>query len=169
MRRNAKLFAVYSLLVMFALIPTACIKKVSEPFRYSGYTTQKYNSYTRASEYIAVSDGTKLAATRFLPSEDPSEGPYPAVFIFTPYHRESINLETGEIVSPMILDIIPFLTSYGYAVVIADIRGTGASQGVKVVDRDPRVGEDGRNVINWIATQSWCDGNVGMIGGSYVG
>ena len=29
--------------------------------------------------------------------------------------------------------------------------------------------EDGYDTIEWVASEPWCDGNVGMMGGSYVG
>jgi hypothetical protein len=61
------------------------------------------------------------------------------------------------------------LTSYGYAVVIGDMRGTGASYGVKEVDMGPQLALDGKDLVDWIEIQPWCDGNVGMFGGSYWG
>jgi len=55
----------------------------------------------------------------------------------------------------------------GYAVVIQDIRGTGASEG----EFYPRVSEmnDGYDAVEWLAAQPWCDGNVGMYGMSHLG
>ena len=32
---------------------------------------------------------------------------------------------------------------------------------------DTKEQQDGYDLIEWIANQSWCDGNVGMIGDSY--
>ena len=31
------------------------------------------------------------------------------------------------------------------------------------------VGPDGFDTVTWVAEQPWCDGNVGMAGGSYFG
>ncbi|MCP4110864.1 MAG: CocE/NonD family hydrolase, partial [Desulfobacteraceae bacterium] len=150
------------------VIPSEPVEKISEPFKYSGYTFQEYNSFARSSEYVAARDGTRLAVTTYLPSGGPSDGPYPALFLFTPYHRENIDLEAGQL--RMEGDaMIPFFLSYGYAVAIADMRGTGASFGTKLMDFSHQVGRDGKDLVDWIAGQSWCNGNIGMIGGSYLG
>ncbi len=63
--------------------------------------------------------------------------------------------------------ILEFL-SKGYIYVVADMRGTGASYGKKI-DFQPLFSTDGAELINWIDGQDWCDGNVGMFGGSYLG
>jgi len=51
--------------------------------------------------------------------------------------------------------------------VTQDIRGRFDSEGQFY----PWVNDcnDGYDTIQWIGSQPWCDGNVGMIGGSYVG
>ena len=48
----------------------------------------------------------------------------------------------------------------GYVQVIPDIRGVGKSEGDITFDW----GKDGYDLIEWIAEQPWCNGNVGMIG-----
>jgi putative CocE/NonD family hydrolase len=55
----------------------------------------------------------------------------------------------------------------GYVHIVQDVRGRNESAG----DWTPFANErkDGYDTIDWIAKQSWSDGNVGMIGGSYVG
>ncbi|MCP4110630.1 MAG: CocE/NonD family hydrolase [Desulfobacteraceae bacterium] len=170
MRR--KLFTVYSVLVMVCLIisPVAGVcgnEKVSMPFQYSGYSYPDYNSYTRSSQYVTVSDGTKLALTWYLPSQGPSEGPFPIIFHYLPYHRENINPDTGELITAIAQGTMEFFISYGYGVVVADMHGSGASFGSKV-DWSPPLARDGKELIDWIADQSWCDGNVGMVGGSVI-
>jgi putative CocE/NonD family hydrolase len=55
----------------------------------------------------------------------------------------------------------------GYAVVIQDCRGTGASEGEPYFWRQER--EDGYDTVEWLAAQPWCDGSVGMYGISYFG
>jgi putative CocE/NonD family hydrolase len=54
--------------------------------------------------------------------------------------------------------------------VIADVRGTGGSEGELVGNYDlggHGEGKDVYDLVEWIAQQPWCDGNVGMIGISY--
>ena len=61
----------------------------------------------------------------------------------------------------------PGLVEAGYCVVWQDCRGTSRSNG----EFRPLVDEptDGADTIAWIREQSWCDGMVGMYGGSYLG
>ena len=53
----------------------------------------------------------------------------------------------------------------GYAVIAVDRPGTGASFGR--LDLDARVvASEADQILDWIAAQSWCDGNIGMFGDS---
>jgi len=56
----------------------------------------------------------------------------------------------------------------GYAVALMDLRGTRNSSGCEVYG-DQQEALDAVNVVDWIASQSWSNGKVGMIGGSYDG
>ena len=48
----------------------------------------------------------------------------------------------------------------------ADARGSGSSEGVyNLLDRVER--QDYHELVEWVARQGWCDGNVGGIGQSY--
>lgn len=168
--------------------------KVSLPFQYSGYTSPEYSSYTKTSEYVTMDDGVKIAVDIYLPADGPESdsGSYPTVFQFTPYGRaftlpessliDKIKMKIGVGTADNTIDranshdsvygssdeIVQTLLSCGYAYVCADVRGTGASYGVKV-DFMPEMATDGKKLVDWIAEQSWSDGNVGMFGGSYLG
>jgi len=57
--------------------------------------------------------------------------------------------------------------AYGYAGVVVYSRGKGLSRDTIVpFEHD---GEDADQIITWIARQRWCNGEVGMFGGSYNG
>jgi putative CocE/NonD family hydrolase len=101
-------------------------------------------------------DGNILYSDIFRPDR---EGKYPAILIRLPYGKN------GGIVRGY-LNPQRYVRN-GYAVVIQDIRGTGASEGMFY----PRVNElnDGYDTIESIAAQPWCDGNVGMYGYSHMG
>ena len=59
-----------------------------------------------------------------------------------------------------------FYVPKGYVHVIAQARGAGLSQGQwNFLDENEQ--HDGYDLVEWIAAQPWCDGNVGMIGNSY--
>lgn len=143
--------------------------KVSQPFRYESYSPAAWKGYRRTSEFVRMPDGVKLAVDVVLPTEFQGEGSaptrFPVIFRYTPYGRSYIDLKTGAV--SIWARAEPFL-SHGYAFVSADMRGTGASDGwmnnFSTVLRD-----DGKHLVDWIADQSWSDGKVGMIGGSYEG
>ncbi len=168
-------------------------ERISRPFEYSGYTKPEYSSYTKRSEYVTMPDGVKLAVDIYLPAGERTEQPsFPVVFQYTPYGRAFIIRESSLLkrvgmryaigtAEPMVDranshdtvygssdTVIQTLLSCGYAYVCADMRGTGASYGTKV-DFMPQIADDGKALIDWMASQDWCDGNVGMFGGSYLG
>lgn len=102
-----------------------------------------------------------VAANRYEPPEQKTPGP--AVLMYIPYHKD--DFITYGAYDPLLL----YLTHSGYHVVIADIIGTGASTVVKAEPLEPIEGEDGAAIVEWIADQPWCDGNVAMVGKSYGG
>jgi putative CocE/NonD family hydrolase len=58
------------------------------------------------------------------------------------------------------------MLKHGYAVIVIERPGTGASFGV--MDASFEVGaKEVNEVLNWIAAQKWCDGNIGMYGDSF--
>ncbi|MFT4128382.1 MAG: CocE/NonD family hydrolase [Gordonia sp. (in: high G+C Gram-positive bacteria)] len=58
------------------------------------------------------------------------------------------------------------LVRSGYAQVVVDVRGTGASGG-KWEILGAREQQDSVEIISWAAEQEWCDGTVGLAGWSY--
>ena len=55
----------------------------------------------------------------------------------------------------------------GYAVVIQDTRGRYTSEGKFYAFKDDI--HDGYDTVEWVASQPWSLGKVGMYGSSYVG
>ena len=104
---------------------------------------------------VPMRDGTTLSADRYFPKGQP--GPFPVILARTPYDNMS---------EPLINDAIYFAQN-GYAFLAQDCRGRNDSDGVF----DPWVNEynDGHDTLEWIGAQSWCNGNVGMHGSSYLG
>jgi len=98
-------------------------------------------------------DGVKLSMDIIRPTVD---GAYPVVLVRTPYDK-TLNRE------PFYVE----LAERGYIVAIQDVRGRFNSDGEFFPYRNEH--RDGYDTIEWIAQQSWCDGNVGMAGVSYVG
>ena len=101
---------------------------------------------------VPMRDGVKLAAHIFLPQ---AEGRFPVILIRTPYGKGT---ELGSNDS---------FVNHGFAVVVQDVRGRYASEGVfNMLHQEPGDGED---TINWVAKQPWSNGRIGMSGGSYIG
>ena len=86
----------------------------------------------------------------------------PAILARTPYDKSmQFNMMRG--LAPVDAAI------NGYAFVIQDIRGRYASEGEwDFVNLKSANEDDGYDSVEWVASQDWCDGNVGMAGGSYV-
>jgi hypothetical protein len=60
------------------------------------------------------------------------------------------------------------MVKHGYAVIVIERPGTGASFGRLNPSFEAGAWET-NEILNWIATQSWCDGNIGMYGDSWQG
>ena len=60
-----------------------------------------------------------------------------------------------------------FYPQHGYVFVAQDVRGKNDSEGDFYAFANEF--EDGHDTVEWIGAQPWCDGNVGMVGASYVG
>ncbi|MCW1060871.1 CocE/NonD family hydrolase, partial [Streptococcus anginosus] len=63
----------------------------------------------------------------------------------------------------------PYYAGHGYASIRVDIRGHGNSEGIPGDEYDAQEHKDGLEVIEWIASQEWCTGSVGMFGISWGG
>lgn len=128
-----------------------------------------YEQWIRTSRYVEVRDGTKLAVDIFRPSLDgivPVDEPLPVVFQADPYHRADI--VEDELIT--ILDRKPVLENllkHGYVISCLDLRGSGASYGMRLEPTSLAEAQDLYDMVEWYAAQPWCDGNVGMFGRSY--
>jgi putative CocE/NonD family hydrolase len=95
-------------------------------------------------------DGVRLSTSIFLPSGD---GKYPAVLVRTAYNR--VGAYYGL-----------YFAERGIAYVVQDCRGRYDSEG----EFYPFINEpnDGEDTLNWIGSQPWCNGKIGMFGDSYL-
>ena len=106
-----------------------------------------------ANVMIPTRDGVKLAANVFRPKDDAR---HPVILMRTPYGKG--DEKSGE---------AKRYIAAGFAMVIQDCRGKGNSEGAWDPFRFD--GEDGFDTQEWIGRQSWCNGEIGTAGGSYVG
>src|SRR5690554_5981891 len=110
---------------------------------------------------IPVTDGLTLSARIWRPI-DASRSPVPAILEYIPYRKRFGTRVRDEATHP-------WLAGHGYACLRVDIRGSGESDGVLTDEYLQSELDDGVKVLEWIAAQDWCDGNVGMMGISWGG
>jgi uncharacterized protein len=102
---------------------------------------------------IALRDGVQLSGNLYLPAD--LDKPSPVICALTPYISQGYH-ERGV-----------YFASRGYPFIAVDVRGRGNSEGEFVPNLNE--GRDGHDVVEWIAKQAYCDGQVAMCGGSYGG
>src|SRR4051794_40154214 len=108
---------------------------------------------------IPMTDGISLSATLFFP--ETSDGPWPAIMEALPYRKDdAIAGYNGHYAD---------LADHGYVSCRLDIRGTGSSGGIATDEYSTDERRDLVEAIDWLATQEWSSGNVGMFGTSYGG
>jgi hypothetical protein len=110
---------------------------------------------------IPMKDGVELSARIWMP-DCARDTPVPAILEYIPYRKRFGSATRDELTHG-------YLSGHGYACVRVDIRGSGESEGVLTDEYLQSELEDGLAIIDWIAQQPWCDGNVGMMGISWGG
>jgi putative CocE/NonD family hydrolase len=126
----------------------------------------------------------------------PAKEPLPVLFKYTPYLRtftifdgdgkniiaDLFNLgwkercmlrvrywlyDRGHLMDPLFrTGWLKNMLKHGYAVIVVERPGTGASFGKPDMSFEPAA-KEGELILNWIASQSWCNGNIGMFGDSF--
>jgi predicted acyl esterase len=105
---------------------------------------------------VPMRDGARLATDVYQPE---GKGPWPAIAHRTPYNRQAAQ-HPGAAAG---------FVGRGYAYVVQDWRGQFGSEGKYDTLRPELNQHDGYDTVEWIAAQSWCNGKVGMVGGSGPG
>ena len=98
----------------------------------------------------------------------------PVILEASPYHGANAS-RIGDRIFPdpvgpdgKALGLTGYFAPRGYAVVMADLRGTGRSTGC-LDHLGQKDAKDLKTVVEWSADQAWSNGKVGMTGHSYVG
>ncbi|KAI8266203.1 Cocaine esterase [Colletotrichum sp. SAR 10_98] len=129
-------------------------------------------------QLLTLRDGVRIRADIFRPK---TEGKVPAVLMWSPYGKTgtgALNLDKVPLTAGVPLSKLSGYESFegldpaewvpkGYAVVNADARGVGDSEG------DIRIwgtgeGQDGHDAIEEIAKLPWCTGKVALAGNSWL-
>ena len=120
---------------------------------------QAYDIVEEENMPIQIRDGTILRADIYRPDVS---GRFPGLLFRTPYdkRRSDYGRETY-------IPVGREAAKHGYVVVMQDVRGRFESSGEfypffaydQVLDA-----EDGFDTVEWVASQSWCDGKVSTFG-----
>jgi putative CocE/NonD family hydrolase len=120
--------------------------------------------------WVPMRDGMKLAVDIYRPD---AGGSFPALLSFSAFGKDQQKLPTNPEYRPS--DVLrgtgghecgeqSYFVPRGYVQVIPDIRGVGKSSGEFAAKFTGGWGPDGYDLVEWIAEQPWCNGNVGMVG-----
>lgn len=115
---------------------------------------------------VPMRDGKCLCVDIYRPE---SAGRFPALLAIAPHNKDLQNPDIAQAVPPQPAwstmwqggaeaGDSRFFVSHGYVHVIGNPRGFGKSDGGGSPDHDYH------DLIEWIAKQPWCTGNVGMVG-----
>lgn len=133
---------------------------------------RRYAGVQASSIYLTMRDGARIASDLLLPAGRAPGARLPTLIVMARYWRSmELHIPAPPNKAPigpreMIFDdLIP----RGFAIVVVDARGTGASTGVSRYPWSPEELADYGEVAAWTAAQPWCSGRIGAFGISYEG
>lgn len=150
------LHAVRAVCLGVTLLLCAAVPAPAQPPDPGNYSAAEFEVRATRGHKAAMRDGVRLSVDLFRPDVDESRR-FPAILIITPYSNNPGYQPRGT-----------WFAQRGYVVAVADSRGRFDSEG-DWDPFDPRHKTDGYDLVEWLAKQPWCDGNVGMMGLSYMG
>ncbi|KAK9788651.1 putative Xaa-Pro dipeptidyl-peptidase C-terminal domain-containing protein [Seiridium cardinale] len=127
---------------------------------------------------VPMRDGIKIYVDAYRPISDIAEET-PSIVLFSPFGKHGavprekfVNMgvdfsKLSKYTQWELPDPLVWCAEYGYSLVIVDPRGTWWSEGENAHYFSPEEGRDGYDLVEWIAKQSWCTGNVGWGAVSY--
>ncbi|HJO04891.1 MAG TPA: CocE/NonD family hydrolase [Acidobacteriota bacterium] len=118
--------------------------------------------------YVTMRDGVKIAIDIWLPADLDPDQEIPTVLRATRYWRAT-DTATGEPEDDRNFDEAELFNGNGYALVVVDARGSGASFGTRPYELSQEEVRDYGEVVDWIIEQPWSNGRVGAWGVSYSG
>jgi uncharacterized protein len=155
----------------FAQSADSLFSEVAAPF----YQREKdYKGIREMTFYVPMDDGIRLAVNVYLPKGIDKGEKLPTILYQTRYWRAvgfkwPFKWFMKMVPSTPNFEPLDFVR-YGYALVTVDVRGSGASEGHKMLtSADMREVLDGKNIVDWVIAQPWSDGVVGSTGVSYIG
>lgn len=132
----------------------------------------RYKRVSAQSRYLTMSDGVAIAVDVMRPLGVAADARLPTILFFARYWRSfalrGLEPTKRALIGPR-QPLPDFLLGNGYAVVVVDTRGSGASGGFTPYPFNRRELEDYAEVVDWVIAQPWSNGKVGATGISYEG
>ncbi|MEZ5776213.1 MAG: CocE/NonD family hydrolase [Hyphomicrobiaceae bacterium] len=122
-------------------------------------TSMPFEVVTEDPVFVALGDGTRIAATVWRPL---TAARVPVVLEMIPYRRRDGTVARD-------LEIHPYLAGHGIASIRIDLRGAGDSDGVLADEYTVQEQADAVELIAWAAALAFSNGRVGMTGISWGG
>jgi len=141
-------------------------ERVSRPGEYRGHAPVLYTEVQRSSSYLRLRDGTRLAMDLYRPAANGRavDTPHPVLWEHSLSRRSP-----PDVVAQSVTRRMHELVKYGYVVAYVERRGLGASFGARRAYNDRTEARDAYEVTEWLATQAWSTGKVGVFGCSNTG
>ena len=127
----------------------------------------EFAKVTKSSTYVTMPDGVRIAIDVYRPSSPGKR--LPAVLTQTRYYRAPAIAADPVRSCQEIPPDTAYMAQRGYVVIIADVRGTGASFGHRTAEFSNLEVRDGASIADWIVAQPWSNGRIGVTGISYSG
>lgn len=124
--------------------------------------------------YVTMRNGEKIAIDVWFPPALAAGEKIPALVHATRYvratqpgllARAAIAIGQYSLLEPPLRGVL----DGGYAVILVDARGSGASTGRRTIEWSPDELADYGEIVDWIVKQPWSNGRVGAWGVSYDG
>ena len=140
------------------IVLTLCLLPALSPAEYA----------RNQSLYLEMRDGVRIAADVWLPEGLGPDERVPALIHATRYWR-ALQSVTGDYESDNRYAEAESINAAGYALVLVDARGSGASFGTRPYEMNVDEATDYGEVVDWIISQPWSNQRVGAYGVSYAG
>jgi uncharacterized protein len=174
MQGIGKILLAFLLLVMVA---TATLLLLASQVKIAGEETTPSGIRRNTSHYVTMRDGTRLAVDVWLPTDYRGGERLPVLMRSTRYWRAvqpRLPLRLRVLLHLQSRDALfaaqdRYFSERRFVVVLADVRGSGASEGELDAQYSPEEIGDQGELAGWAAAQPWSNGRVGTYGTSYEG
>ena len=141
-----------------AILVASAVSAGQSPFTAPNHEPE-FQEVQASSLYVPMRDGVRIAIDVLLPRGLRAGQTLPAIFKISSFGRAAVD--------GSIADEDRFWVKHGFARVLIDERGTGASFGTSRYGAETV--RDLYDMVEWVVAQPWCNGRVGAIGVSVEG